>query len=88
MRHRGLQDGPDEPQDHQSASASPLSPQRAASSTKATATLCQDGARAGVEVFFGEEGRADELKAQSFPNSRPLSDNIVGYKFKSPSGLG
>ncbi|RVW64166.1 Transposon TX1 uncharacterized 149 kDa protein [Vitis vinifera] len=51
-------------------------------------TLCQDGARAGVEVFFGEEGRADELKAQSFPNSRPLSDNIVGCKFKSPSGLG
>ncbi|RVW47111.1 hypothetical protein CK203_105487 [Vitis vinifera] len=69
------------------ASASPL-PQRAASSTKATATLCQDGARAGVEVFFGEEGRADELKDQSFPNSRPLSDNIVGCKLKSPSGLG
>ncbi|RVW16109.1 Transposon TX1 uncharacterized 149 kDa protein [Vitis vinifera] len=80
MRHRGLQDGPDEPQDHQSASASPLSPQRAASSTKATATLCQDGARAGVEVFFGEEGRADELKAQSFPKFRPLSDNIVGCR--------
>ncbi|RVW94236.1 LINE-1 retrotransposable element ORF2 protein [Vitis vinifera] len=36
MRHRGLQDGPDAPQAHQSASASSLSPQRAASSTKAS----------------------------------------------------
>ncbi|RVW30349.1 hypothetical protein CK203_103735 [Vitis vinifera] len=65
-----------------------LSPQRAASSTKAIATLCPDGARAGAEVFFGEEGRAVELKAQFLPNPRPLSDNTVGCKFKGPSGLG
>ena len=50
--------------------------------------LCPDGARAGAEVFFGEEGRAVELKAQSFPNPRPLLDNTVGCKFKGPSGLG
>ncbi|RVW34406.1 hypothetical protein CK203_092151 [Vitis vinifera] len=61
---------------------------RAASSTKASVTLCPDSARAGAEVFFGEEGRAIELKAQSLPNPRPLSDNIVGCKFKGPSGLG
>ena len=63
MRHSGLQDGPDAPQAHQSTSASSLSPQRAASSTKAIATLCPDDARVGAEVFFGEEGRAVELKA-------------------------
>ncbi|KAJ9701068.1 hypothetical protein PVL29_006426 [Vitis rotundifolia] len=88
MRHRGLQDGPEAPQAHQSASASSLSPQRAASSTKAIAMLSPDDARAGAEVFFGEEGRAVELKAQSLPNPRPLSDNTVGCKFKGPSGLG
>ncbi|RVW17670.1 hypothetical protein CK203_071802 [Vitis vinifera] len=36
--------------------------QRAASSTKAIVTLCPDDARAGAEVFFGEEGRAVELR--------------------------
>ncbi|RVX05716.1 hypothetical protein CK203_027327 [Vitis vinifera] len=88
MRHRGLQDGPKAPQAHQSASASSLSPQRAASSTKAIVMLCPDDARAGAEVFFREEGRAVELKAQSLPNPRPWSDNTVGCKFKGPSGLG
>ncbi|KAJ9685292.1 hypothetical protein PVL29_017352 [Vitis rotundifolia] len=88
MRHCGLQDGPEAPQAHQSASASSLSPQRAASSTKAIAMLSPDDARAGAEVFFGEEGRAVELKAQSLPNPRPLPDNTVGCKFKGPSGLG
>ena len=88
MRHLGLQDGPDAPQALQSASASSLSPQRIASSTEAIATLCPDDARAGAEVFFGEEGRAVELKAQSLLNPRPLSDNTVGCKFKGPSGLG
>ncbi|KAJ9680405.1 hypothetical protein PVL29_019666 [Vitis rotundifolia] len=88
MRHRGLQDGPEAPQAHQSASASSLSPQRAASSTKAIAMLSLDDARADAEVFFAEEGWAVELKAQSLPNPRPLSDNTVGCKFKGPSGLG
>ncbi|RVW62762.1 hypothetical protein CK203_060223 [Vitis vinifera] len=58
---------PRAPQAHQSASASSLSPQRAASSTKAIATLCPD-VQGPAEVFFGEEGRAVELKAQSLPN--------------------
>ncbi|KAJ9683164.1 hypothetical protein PVL29_018949 [Vitis rotundifolia] len=88
MRHRGLQDGPEAPQAHQSASASSLFPQGAASSTKAIAMLSPDDARAGAKVFFGEEGRAVELKAQSLPNPRPLSDNTVGCKFKGSSGLG
>ena len=88
MRHRGLQDGPEAPQAHQSASASSLSPQRADSSTKAIAMLCPDGVRACAKVFFGEEGRAVELKAHSLPNPRPWSDNTVGCKFKGPSGLG
>ena len=88
MRHRGLQDGPDAPQALQSASASSLSPQRVASSTEAIATLCPEDARAGAEVFLGEEGRAVEIKAQSLLNPRPSSDNTMGCKFKGPSGLG
>ena len=88
MRHRGLQDGPDAPQALQSASALSLSPQRVASSTEAIAKLCPEDARAGDEVFLGEEGRAVEIKAQSLLNPRPASDNTMGCKFKGPSGLG
>ncbi|RVW57319.1 hypothetical protein CK203_079287 [Vitis vinifera] len=50
--------------------------------------LCPDGVRAGAKVFFGEEGRAVELKAHSLPNPRPWSDNTVGCKFKGLLGLG
>ncbi|RVW38709.1 hypothetical protein CK203_077488 [Vitis vinifera] len=55
---------------------------------EAIATLCPEDARAGAEVFLREEGRAVEIKAQSLLNPRPSSDNIMGCKFKGPSGLG
>ena len=63
MRIRGLQAGPKAPQAHHTAAASSPSPQRAVSSAKAIAMLCPGRARAGVAAFFGEEGRAVELKA-------------------------
>ena len=49
--------------------------------------LCPGRARAGVAAFFGEEGRAVELKAQSLPNPSPLSDTTMGCKLIGPSGL-
>ena len=88
MRHRGLQDGPEAPQAHQTASASSPSPQRVVSSAKATTMLCPDDVRSGAAAFFGEEGRAVELKAQSRSNPSPSSDTTVGCKLKGPSRLG
>ena len=43
--------------------------------------------RAGVEAFFGEDGQAFKLKAQSLSNSSLPSDIIVGYKLKGLLGL-
>ena len=54
MRHRGLQDGPEAPQAHQTAAASSPSPQRVGSSAKAIALLCPGDERADFEAIFGE----------------------------------
>ena len=43
--------------------------------------------RAGVEAFFGEDGRAFELKAQSLSDPSLPSNIIVGCKLKGPLGL-
>ncbi|RVW90394.1 hypothetical protein CK203_045761 [Vitis vinifera] len=52
-------------------------------STKAIAMLCP-GVQGPASRFLWREGRAVELKAQSLPNPRPLSDNTVGWE--SPRG--
>ncbi|RVX05736.1 Transposon TX1 uncharacterized 149 kDa protein [Vitis vinifera] len=84
MRHRGLQDGPEAPQAHQTASASSLLP--------TSCFLCKGDHDAlsrrckGPPAFFGEEGRAVELKAQSLPTLGHVR-HTVGWK-KSKRGRG
>ena len=76
--------------------ASPPSLERVGSSAKATTQPCPGDERAGVEVIYGEVGRADELQAQTLSNPSPPSEiedvsygrRTVGCKLKGPSGLG
>ncbi|RVW15101.1 hypothetical protein CK203_083364 [Vitis vinifera] len=94
-KSRGLHAGPDAPQAHDAA-ASPSSLQRVGSSAKATTQPRSGDERAGVEVIHGEDGRADELQAQTLSNPSPPSETedasygrrTVGCKSISPSGLG
>ena len=93
-RSRGLHAGPDAPQAHDAA-ASPSSLQRVGSSAKATTQPRSGDERAGVEVIHGEDGRADELQAQTSSNPSPPSETeevsygrrTVGCKSLGPSGL-
>ncbi|RVW65137.1 hypothetical protein CK203_035787 [Vitis vinifera] len=95
-RSRGLHAGPDAPQVHETVAASSPSLQRVGSSAKAITQPCPGDERAGVEVTYGEDGRADELKAQTLSNPSPPSEikddsfgrRTVGYKLKGPSRLG
>ena len=94
-RSHGLHAGPDAPQDHDAA-ASPSSLQRVGSSAKATMQPHSGDGRADIKVIHGEDGRADELQAQTLSNPSPPSETedasygrrTVGCKSISPSGLG
>ena len=66
-KSRGLHAGPDAPQAHDAA-ASPSSLQRVGSSAKATTQPRSGDERADVEEIHGENGRADELQAQTLSN--------------------
>ncbi|RVW79923.1 hypothetical protein CK203_041401 [Vitis vinifera] len=76
---------------HETVAVSSPSLQRDGSSTKAVTLLASSQGpvevRAGVEAFFGEDGRAFELKAQSLSNPSLPSNIIVGCKLKGPLGL-
>ncbi|RVW28753.1 Transposon TX1 uncharacterized 149 kDa protein [Vitis vinifera] len=93
-RSRGLHAGPDVPQAHDAA-ASLSSPQRAGSSAKAT-TQPRSGDERGRRSKSGEDGRADEFRAQISSNPSPPSEieeesygrRTVGCKSSGPSGLG
>ena len=95
-RSRGLHAGPDAPQVHETVAASSPSLQRVGSSSKAITQPYPGDERAGVEVTYGEDGRADELKAQTLSNPSQPSEikddsfgrRIVGCKLKGPSRLG
>ncbi|RVW28582.1 Retrovirus-related Pol polyprotein from transposon RE2 [Vitis vinifera] len=95
-RSRGLHASPDAPRAHETVAASPISLQRVGSFAKATTQPCPGDERAGVEVLYGEVGRADELQAQTISNPSPPSGiedvsygrRTVGCKLKGPSGLG
>ena len=95
-RSRGLHVGPDAPQAHETVAASPTSLQRVGSSAKATTQPCPGDERAGVEVIYGDVGRADELQAQTISNPSLPSEiedvsygrRTVGCKLKGLSGLG
>ena len=66
------------------------------SSAKATTQPHSGDGRADVKVIHGEDGRADELQAQTLSNPSPPSETedasygrrTVGCKSISPSGLG
>ena len=66
------------------------------SSAKAITQLCPGDDRVNIEVIYGEDGRAVELKAQSLSNLSPPSEikddsfgrRTVGCKLKGPSGSG
>ncbi|KAL6323286.1 hypothetical protein AAG906_029293 [Vitis piasezkii] len=73
-RSRGLHAGPDAPQAHETVAASSPSLQRVGSSAKAITQPCPGDERAGVEVIYGEDGRVDELKAQTLSNPSPPSE--------------
>ncbi|KAJ9703131.1 hypothetical protein PVL29_004768 [Vitis rotundifolia] len=90
--YRGLQAGLVASQAHETVALSSSLRQRAGSFAKAISLFAHSQGpiegRADDVDFFGEDGRAFEIKAQSLPNPSPPSDVIVGRNLKGPSWLG